>query len=184
MYCYRFNFTPTNEEKDIVLTKFENDLLIPLNFEQTQPGYNNIIGNQAKVDDRKLNPQTQQFCKLLEIDDPVELILKRQLSTSNTEDWVETNMSESIINDSDLLEDVDESSIENSSINRSFKLNLPQPINVDGSDQSDSSENVTPSRSIECDSTIPDGPTGNKEEHDTPVKKFKRRNADMYANVE
>ncbi|GJQ70894.1 hypothetical protein Trydic_g811 [Trypoxylus dichotomus] len=181
----RFNFTPTKEEKEAVLMKFENDLVVPLNFEQTQPGHNNIVKSLAKSDQRKLNSQTQQLCKRLEIDDPVELIWKHQPPSCNVDDTIDISVSDSFINDSDMIEENDDLPLDNSPINKSSKLILPDPKNPDGLNINDYNQSaITLPTSTQRDCNLPDEDFGRNEENDTPLKKFKRRNADMYSTLE
>lgn len=66
----RWNYTPTDEEKECVLSKFDNDLVIPMNFCRTTKPYDPEEGCPVKCD-AKFNPQTAKFCSTLDIDDPV-----------------------------------------------------------------------------------------------------------------
>ncbi|KAG8035342.1 hypothetical protein G9C98_006788 [Cotesia typhae] len=67
----RWNFTPTEVEKNIVLEKFNDDLKVPLNFER---------GNELswRIKNLPINNQTKLFCEKLGIDDPSELIKLQQ----------------------------------------------------------------------------------------------------------
>lgn len=159
-------------------------MIVPLNFEQTQPGHNNTTKNIVKLGNIKSNPQTKLFCQKLEIDDPVELILKTQPNPSpNTDDSIEIT-TQSFIDDSDILEDLNDSIPENIPVNKSLKLNLPIPKNLDEFDVNDVNENMTETESTQCDLNVPDENREKNEYNDTPMKKFKRRNADMYTTVE
>lgn len=180
---FRFNFTPTEEEKRQILAKFENNLIVPLNFEQTQPGHSNITTGQADLEVTKLNPQTKQFCQKLEVDDPIELLLKHKLNALNMDESVDVNTTQSFINDSDLLDDAYDSPLENTSTSKPFKLNLPEPKNIEGSDLGDTNGNVS-QPIIQCDSNKATESIAKHEYNATPIKKFKRRNADVYANAE
>lgn len=68
----RWNFTPTDEEKEIVLSKFDNNLEIPMNFCRTTKSEDNA----SKNDSVKFNPQTGKFCSTLDIEDPVRVAMK------------------------------------------------------------------------------------------------------------
>uniref|UniRef100_A0A146KN02 Lariat debranching enzyme A n=1 Tax=Lygus hesperus TaxID=30085 RepID=A0A146KN02_LYGHE len=79
----RWIFTPTEDEKEFILEKMDNNLNVPLNFKTTAPGYrpdsSQTPGTPTKF--RRpptLNPQTIEFCKKLGIDDPVALLLGKQ----------------------------------------------------------------------------------------------------------
>lgn len=72
----RWVYTPTTEEKEIVLKKFNCDLEIPLNFTQTVKSYNPDCTDVSVVSPQLiLNNQTTQFCNTLGIDDPSVLLL-------------------------------------------------------------------------------------------------------------
>lgn len=77
---YRFDFTPTEEEKNSVLELLSNNLVVPLNFTRTAEPYNpqepqSPYRTQPKA---QLNPQTTLFCELLDIDDPISLLMVLQ----------------------------------------------------------------------------------------------------------
>lgn len=62
----RWKFTPTEEEKDFIMKKFHNNLVIPKNFAQTALPYNTIdSSNQHDLGEPIINPQTVEFCKKL-----------------------------------------------------------------------------------------------------------------------
>lgn len=63
MFIFRYDFTPTEDEKTAVLKMFKNDLIIPKNF---------ISLENYKT---KTNPQTTMFCDKLFVDDPLALVL-------------------------------------------------------------------------------------------------------------
>lgn len=72
----RWKFTPTEEEKELVLKRFRNDLKIPENFVQTAPAYDPTAANQVESPIQvKQNPQTVEFCERLGIDDPMTLLV-------------------------------------------------------------------------------------------------------------
>ncbi|XP_067636953.1 lariat debranching enzyme [Eurosta solidaginis] len=74
----RYNFKPTTDEMAYVQNKFAADLLIPKNFMRTVEPYNSSNeSNNGHVPQPKaqINPQSQQFCDALGIDDPVSLAL-------------------------------------------------------------------------------------------------------------
>ncbi|XP_017136439.1 lariat debranching enzyme [Drosophila miranda] len=75
----RFNFTPTEEELDSLTTKFQS-LKIPENFQRTVPAfdpqeqsnYKHMVVGQPTA---HLNPQSNTFCSVLGVDDPLCLAL-------------------------------------------------------------------------------------------------------------
>lgn len=77
----RFEFTPSQEEMDAVLKKFNGVLTIPKNFTQTVAAYDpqsdgrnfRNLNEQILVE---LNPQTTEFCAKLGLDDPLYLAAK------------------------------------------------------------------------------------------------------------
>ncbi|BET03163.1 Lariat debranching enzyme [Nesidiocoris tenuis] len=78
----RWIFTPTEEEKNFILEKMENDLKVPKNFKATVPGYNQESSPSFHTTPTKgrkgLNPQTVTFCQKLGIDDPLALLLEKE----------------------------------------------------------------------------------------------------------
>ncbi|XP_046397253.1 lariat debranching enzyme [Ischnura elegans] len=76
----RWNFTPTDEEKNDVLLRMESNLAIPKNFAQTVPPYNpetdgSPLESNVCQPKPQVNPQTTEFCRRLGIDDPMALLL-------------------------------------------------------------------------------------------------------------
>lgn len=72
----RWNFVPTSDEKDFILKRFDNNLIIPLNFEVTTVAYDPTNpNNNASQPKPTSNPQTTLLCDLLDIDDPMNLVL-------------------------------------------------------------------------------------------------------------
>lgn len=72
----RWNFLPSEQEKEFVLKRFADNLKIPTNFEATAAAYNpnNAIASPFQPKPT-LNPQTTRFCELLDIDDPLSMVL-------------------------------------------------------------------------------------------------------------
>lgn len=73
----RWNFIPTSDERDFVLKRFDNSMIIPKNFEATAEAYdpNQQQNRKAYQPKPTLNPQTSLFCDLLDIDDPLNMVL-------------------------------------------------------------------------------------------------------------
>ncbi|KAG4067921.1 hypothetical protein HA402_010607 [Bradysia odoriphaga] len=59
----RWNFTPTSEEKESILSKFDDDLIVPTNFCRTEKS---VLNGKPQS-----NPQTLKFCGTLNVDDPL-----------------------------------------------------------------------------------------------------------------
>lgn len=72
----RWDFIPTEEEKTLVLNKFENDLIVPKNFARTASAFNSgaVKKGCAQQPQCQPNPQTTSFCQRLSVADPIELI--------------------------------------------------------------------------------------------------------------
>ena len=84
------NFYSKDEELQIVTELFENDFRIPLNFQQTVKAYEPPPESSVADGPRRpifqpnarINPQTTKFCQQLGIDDPFELMIGKQRSSS------------------------------------------------------------------------------------------------------
>lgn len=61
----RWNFTPTSEEKQTILSKFGGDLIVPTNFCRKE--------KSALKEKPLANPQTVKLCSTLDIDDPLNV---------------------------------------------------------------------------------------------------------------
>ncbi|XP_015595330.1 lariat debranching enzyme isoform X2 [Cephus cinctus] len=71
----RWIYTPTEEEKQKVLKKFNGDLEVPLNFTQTVEPYNpEAPKGFVEPATLQINEQTTEFCNKLGIDDPFVLL--------------------------------------------------------------------------------------------------------------
>lgn len=65
----RWIFTPTEEEKELVCKRFQNNFRIPQNFVQTAPAYDpgrqsNEVQQECAIS-AVINPQTAEFCERL-----------------------------------------------------------------------------------------------------------------------
>lgn len=195
----RFEFTPTKSEMDEVLKKFNGDLTIPMNFVQSLPAYDpqrdgrnfrNLNSVQIPVE---LNPQTTGFCEKLGIDDPLFLVAKFSkidLSTSTNNFGSESSAIAKKIevvpraplasflpqpkfaNDEEIdLDDLEAEDDDNDNADDKKEAN-PVEI-VDGERTTTTTrpiEEETPTESAKVDLDA------------NPMKKFKRRNQEMYAN--
>lgn len=73
---YRWIFTPTDDEKAAVLQRIES-LTIPTTFTRTAEPYNLAAASNRHTTQpqAQLNPQSTTFCDLLDIDDPLSLVM-------------------------------------------------------------------------------------------------------------
>lgn len=108
----RWDFTPTADEKDVILKRFDGNLNVPFNFERTAAPYdpNNVQIHTFQPKPVK-NPQTVHFCNILDIDDPLNLIVilsGNQMSHTEYRDVVNASVSDSslCLNESDRPEDI------------------------------------------------------------------------------
>ncbi|XP_044761104.1 lariat debranching enzyme [Coccinella septempunctata] len=187
-------FKPTEEEKNIILSKLSNNLTVPENFVQTMKPYDVNSSNKVQLEQPGplQNPQTTYLCKLLNIDDPIELILKnndQNFSESNLS--LKTNHSSSnVVNsDCDLEETSDEPSFINDTIvedsppqtKRSI-LCLPEPKNDSNDlffiDTEPSSCDNSWKRKSQESVDVKDEIVSCKPDQ----KKFKRRNFNIYGS--
>lgn len=112
----RWDFQPTDDEKDLVIQRFDGNLDIPKNFERTAPPYNpNNRPPMTQQPKPVKNSQTVDFCNILEIDDPLNLVVilsGGEINHSEYRDVINASMSDTslVLNDSDRLEDVSENS--------------------------------------------------------------------------
>ncbi|XP_046836602.1 lariat debranching enzyme [Vespa crabro] len=163
----RWTYTPTTEEKENILKKFNYDLKVPINFVQTVKPYDpELMDDQNEIPKLIINNQTTKFCNTLGIDDPsvlLQIILNLKEKKAN-ETILESTL-ESTLESSDIsITYEDDSACENSTKN-----------SIDMVDENFS--DVLPVESIESDSN----------NHITQVepncKKFKRRNYSIYSNT-
>ncbi|KAH9361296.1 hypothetical protein HPB48_006858 [Haemaphysalis longicornis] len=67
----RWQFTPTQEEKDKLADTLKGDLLVPCNFQRTAPVY--VPGSERSPGRARphINPQTRSFCQRFGLRDPL-----------------------------------------------------------------------------------------------------------------
>ncbi|XP_017780121.1 PREDICTED: lariat debranching enzyme isoform X2 [Nicrophorus vespilloides] len=179
----RWQFTPTEEEKHEVLKMF-GDLTVPLNFVKTVDSY--VAGTPFKgptVQQPKavINAQTTEFCKKLGVIDPTEEILKSLAGYSfNLSGNSENSSYTSVIEDVDVAKDISESAEILSPLKRTG-LSLPKPVNAREETEEDESPRKYIKMSDECDD-LPQ--VKETDDANNFTKKFKRRNASLYATEE
>lgn len=205
---FRWKFTPTDEEKNVISEIFGGDLTIPENFQKTAPGYQkNDTNKHFKQPLPVCNPQTMKFCQKLQIDDPLNLIL-----SINSKLYQEISVKDEINQSLDLSRNaenttfidetviLDEKSL-NNTIGSPVKLvlNLPQPVMGGcGKNLTDEEINETSSSNLiqkndeiskktsEIDKSFDENDKieGKMDESTPMIKKFKRRNAEIYQDNE
>lgn len=189
-YAFRWQFTPTDEEKSKTLMRFSNNLVVPSNFTKTAEGYNprNSRSRHARQPSAQINNQTVEFCNKLEVDDP--LVLLNAFSTNiglKEEDGLTASESQEDLPSTEDEEESDAYETFNKITPSKLSLTLPKPKfdSVQSTNFSVGSESMI---SVCCESTSSDtsGIVNENSDAQVPaddppmVKKFKRRNADVY----
>lgn len=110
----RWDFQATEEEKELVLRRIGGNLNIPQNFERTSAPYD-ATNPPFKTQQPKAikNQQTVDFCNLLDIDDPLNLVVilsGQELNRSEYRDIANTSISDSslVLNESDRADELSE----------------------------------------------------------------------------
>ncbi|XP_028028118.1 lariat debranching enzyme [Bombyx mandarina] len=165
----RYNFTPTDEEKEILIQSLQNLAITSENFVKTAPAYK-PGAPKAYLTDPILNPQTVDLCEKLGIDDPVQVIMARAgrvMEKPTDLDIVETKADLNPVLKTPMS-----------------KLILPAPVTPS---ENDCEENT-------CTTPISENPLlldslCNTSECTTPTsisgkKTFKRRNISIYSSTE
>ena len=210
-YSQRFDFTPTQEELKVIRDLFKNEFAIPENFQRTAKvfdnpqNFRNHLYATSMPSHPQINPQTEEFCDKLGIDDPISLIDQERRTTYNSSSLKAADfiVEEKTRND-DEIELEEESDDDEVDINekkyapsgeakkqsttevKKFSMNLPAPLNSDAHEAKISSlessavheENIqaVERASIAVDDNVP---------AEQPIKKtLKRRNAAIYENYD
>ncbi|XP_031847911.1 lariat debranching enzyme [Nomia melanderi] len=195
----RWIFTPTVEEKENVLKRFNFNLEIPLNFTQSTKPYDpNVSDVSIEAPKLLINNQTTLFCNTLGIDDPFVLL---QLM-SNTKEFksngslIDTSYEQvpgSIDNsvsfeEDNVLNSTFDGSITGDSFNRTSPLNLSPKSNSEEQDLPISNSKETVDESLNnLTSTVKLDCSDDSHNHFIQIepncKKFKRRNYAIYSNT-
>lgn len=182
---YRWDFYPTDEEIENVAKIFGNDFRIPLNFQQTaeafipRPQYNRV----AVQSKQQVNPQTSELCEKLGISDPLEILIGKPV-----------DLDVPVVNPDEIRLDEDDGAIDggpeegptpesgdlfylDTKPQRS-KMSLPEPVQETKETETDV-ETIHPQDVLPTDNVPPKETPA--EEEQPLVKKFRRRNQDIYA---
>lgn len=191
LFYVRWNFNPNEEEIEQVKIIFDNDYKIPSNFSLTaepfkpRPNYN----RNAQQAQPQLNPQTTQFCEKLGIDDPLEKLIGKPIILTAPV----VNPDEIALEDDDEEEETGDHTeevagedngiffVDTKPLKRS-KMSLPQPQNETHEEEPHTAEKEAPLGGIldENDSSAKVA----DQDVPTTVKKFKRRNQELYMDPE
>ncbi|EDV96289.1 lariat debranching enzyme [Drosophila grimshawi] len=196
----RSNFTPTAEELAHICSKFEN-LKVPENFTRTVPSFDpeeehNYKQMHIEPPQAQLNPQCNEFCSLLGIDDPLCLAM-----LANGKDLPQTpsNLLNSSTDvkpptKSPIKQSVDESLVFDESLTtptkRKLNLLLPAPTAVAGATEPDKNvidlpdeeaeELAVPPAVVVDVAEMETNPKKTLIDPSTSLKKLKRRNQSIY----
>lgn len=189
-YFYRYDFTPTEEEKSHVIARFNGNLIVPKTCYLTASVYNpNTSSKKPKQPEPVLNPQTVTFCELLAVDDPITQVCKNEGVELNVS--VDLNSTISFIDDTLDSANCSITSSQNSTpMKKLSSFNLPDP-KLDESDSSEDieskdipaeeSEDVDPLIKIDDNKAITVVQSETDKNRNSPIpKKFKRRNEGFY----
>jgi lariat debranching enzyme len=170
---------------------FDNDYRIPSNFSPTaesfkpRPNYN----RNAQQAQPQLNPQTTQFCEKLGIDDPLEKLIGKPIILTAPV----VNPDEIALEDDEEEEPSGDHSdevpaedngiffVDNKPQKRS-KMSLPQPQNETQEEEPPTAEKEA-SKDVISDENYSSTKVAD-EDVPTTVKKFKRRNQELYMDPE
>lgn len=189
----RWQFDPTEEEMKRVHELFQHDFRIPLDFERTVVAFDPLQdgggGGGGAPSVATTNPQTTRFCRKLNIDDPMELLLGRCKVQEQVEEVVEEEVRKrDVCNESEM--NVTISPLETS--NNPDELQLDDFDN-DNNDCSTSTISTSSSLGPKAQFDFPEFIEKNVEKEEegccserrsTSLKKFTRRNASIYSQKE
>lgn len=168
----RWNFKPTENEKNSVLLKLNNCLKIPNNFVRTAPSFDPALPKKENIS-LSINKQTTELCDKLGIDDPSALlVLLRGGSIEEHSTYEEPQ-------DDDKLAGENEKSVENQDIINSQDNHEDVDTSINETSFTIDVPDVLVEQDIKNESIVEPVNTSNQMEPNT--KKFKRRNQSMYS---
>lgn len=168
---FRYDFTPTQEEKKEILNVMKDMTIKESFFVRTAPIFNQRDPKTAPKQPI-LNPQTVNLCDILGIDDPVQVVVARTGRSMKEPEKVDTPIAESTINETPPIIATPQTRNLHCS-----KLSLPAPVTPSVDEIELKSESIL----VPDDSSIAES-LNTSEECLTPVikKTFKRRNMSIY----
>ncbi|XP_057658327.1 lariat debranching enzyme-like isoform X1 [Diorhabda carinulata] len=97
----RYEFTPTDNEKDLIFERLNGNLVIPKLFSKTASAFNpNSPSDRPRQPEPVLNPQTISLCEKLYIDDPLTKISKINGTYAQLNSSIDLNSTISFLDDS------------------------------------------------------------------------------------
>lgn len=199
----RGNFTPTEEELAAVRTRLSDDLKVKENFQRTATPHNPLENQQHGRFNHTpyepvSNPQTRILCDLLNIDDPLQLVLamsgRRFAEYSATQDSTEAPQDDrDVVIEEERIVERTRTSLslpapkgdEGDSANEEAAQQNPEEISLSDDDnaepQVEEMAAATVDEPVEGEKVETEAAVEKPEETATPpVKKFKRRNESIY----
>ncbi|CAM1307849.1 DBR1 (predicted) [Pycnogonum litorale] len=169
----RYNFEPTDDEMKEMDELFARDYGIPNNFVKTAPCYKrDTVRPEVRPAQPQINPQTTEFCRKLNVIDPMTLIMSANgissdVTSPEEHDWSYVDVSESDVTQANpdeiscLLDDEDVG----------CRLDYSQTKSLDESQSSCDERKRLPETEIDPGSSA----------EPKMAKTFKRRNQAIYA---
>lgn len=179
----RWDFSPSDDEIKAIHQMFNGDFKIPNNFFVTSPCYDPSQQNVKQISLKPyINPQTEKFCKILGLTDPVVKLL----SNSNSEERLNQSFNpdeiqfseDSTDNFQTSNTDIDTSGCNDFFIDKVGTHSDSQTQSSVGSLLENFSFPEIKESNVQCEKT-----DGDKNE-EQPLKKFKRRNLSLYQSEE
>ena len=195
----RSDYSPTEEELKIIESIFNGDFSIPQNFKTTAKVFDETQDNIKQMfrlpnPQAEINPQTDEFCEKLGIDDPISLI-DQEASLKASDFTIENDeiTFQGTKNEDEI--ELDEDSEDESEITTTKRsvLNLPKPENPEIQDEITTKKSflsLPPPKNQQVQDEVPQkrpiDQVQNEAKEETkeksPEKKvLKRRNAAIYA---
>ncbi|XKL66927.1 hypothetical protein PGB90_010347 [Kerria lacca] len=188
----RWNFVPTEEEKEFIKEKMQKNLKIPENFVKTAASYEKYYRNKCYPPNAVVNPQTVFICNQLGITDPLSYLIDYcNEETHNLSSSIYLTPKQFHLNDSSVLDNSGEATQNSSptafstpkrflndstytSFNTTVETETKKPKlsfpSIEDKTEDSSTSDILPFHIDRSGSTI-----------ETMKVTFKRRNASLYA---